>query len=94
MIIIAVFVYYGFFLLLLLPCKTITYLLNAVYNWKFAQIFAEILKKKLPTYQSVNHKNTPPCDVNEGYSSHTKDEKIITCIPISKLLFTQSLSTL
>ena len=49
--------------------------------------FAEILKE---TYQSLKH----PCDVNEGYSSHTKDEKIITCIPISKLLFTQSLSTL
>ena len=50
--------------------------------------FTEILKET--TYQSLKH----PCDVNEGYSSHTKDEKIITCIPISKLLFTQSLSTL
>jgi len=91
MIIIAVFVYYGFFYSYYYHVKLLPY---AVYNWKFAQIFAEILKKKLPTYQSVNHKNTPPCDVNEGYSSHTKDEKIITCIPISKLLFTQSLSTL
>ena len=59
MIIIAVFVYYGFFLLLLLPCKTITYLLNAVYNWKFAQIFAEILKKKLHINQSITKTPLP-----------------------------------
>ena len=56
-------------LLLLIFTLTMYLPTYAVYNCKFAQFCWDF--KKETTYQSLKH----PCDVNEGYSSHTKDEK-------------------